>query len=532
MNYTLTFPKGNDSNTVRSISQAFALSPSERLFKVFTNAVLFRYVALANFGSNYTSDEVYNKHPLSFLFDVRKDWISVLNTLTDEEVLKESPESFSRFFFVDAATVAPYLPIIRETAKALFYGTPLKYALDYNEEIVTLFRWNSDSICNFARVMVRDTIPETLFIGTSFFEYFTMPVCVVSRSGYSLNCYFYDALKTKYNRPNPNTTFIQFIKGYYFEDQISDNYLKLILMGVCYKEYNSTHTLGRLSDRIRQVMIGPIQSETVNELLRYEKTADQDTLNDLYQVGQKLVEVLGEINSAQPLVVGPITAAMFNIIRTLKDRELDFCIDRLTGQRTTVAEGLEAFETAMGIVKKPLELLTGNEYNPKHILYSPMQFKKYDFELLKSEDEDPLEIEPVEEDIPEEEVPDNPSPKNVPEIPPEEPEEKPEENPGEPIKEEIPDKQNPTLLVKVPEGSYLLKIRDSNITSLHEWIFLLEVDQLIQQTLEQFSEQLTDAQKTVLTRLRQEYLYCLDVESVESILTAIFKFVPKAPKTE
>jgi hypothetical protein len=190
-----------------------------------------------------------------------------------------------------------------------------------------------------------------------------------------------------------------------------------------------------------------------------------------------LFHVIEWIARRQPLKIGPKTNTVLQAI--------------LTSTTTTIRDTIEKFfasqQVVEGDVTKALEALEGED-EPE---VEPIPPK---------EDEDPPSEEEDETDPPDEDEPDE----------------------GEDEEDETP-----VALIRVPKGSYLLSIRDPARTSLDEYLYLVEVSNLITRVLRNPPDTMKESHKEILATIQREWLYLMDVESIDSFVNNILKIVVK-----
>ena len=93
-----------------------------------------------------------------------------------------------------------------------------------------------------------------------------------------------------------------------------------------------------------------------------------------------------------------------------------------------------------------------------------------------------------------------------------------------------PNEEKPPIKVAVPTKSVLLQTRNTATDQLEEYLYLVEVYNLIRNVLEDNSIKLTEEDTRILSILSTEFLFTLTPASIESIVSSVIKVVPKIEK--
>lgn len=517
---TLSWPK--DGSGQMSLASNMKMDTSWRLRNILKQSALCSYVDLTHRNVGQVTSKIYYEQSLSFLTTIRSELLKEIGLL--ESTTMSDEQDFSQALFTvpstrfDSNTRSSVLKV----AKFLLTGEALLNIADL--ESIKFFNFGHEQVNNFVYALVNNVYNYRKIQTTEGYVIPTLslPIALplLHRGGYSIDFQFainpdYPCVYTQDVVKHSANTIFDFLSNVNIPNGTSDMYLGFI--GSCSLSRLPVGNSGpaiKLVCELSKLNSGVPLMRRIKDLLNANPYAiGQNEFNDS-NVCLTLLNFLGALHQKHSLVIGPRTNMLLNYIaqQQKSERVVEF-IQLILGQSPAVNKsvGVE------GLAK----------LNPESIEFNLPSNVTIGLEAAEEDTPpDDVEVEPApeEEEPPPAEEPDNvdPDTPDDTDIPNE-----PSDGDVEPNVEDEEVNEKPTVHIKVPKGSYLFKIRESDKTSVDEYLYLLEVSNIIHRILQDPPDTLKDTHRTILTKLVREWMWQMDVKSVESFLSSVLKTFPK-----
>lgn len=506
--HQLRWPTDSAGNI--SHASLMKMDDSYRLRELLLQSTMLAYVALSHNPFSSSQEGVYYEQSVSFLKRIREEWIKELRYLQEEEAPTNLQQDLSEDLFrtpleqieVDRARILRVAELLLTGKSFINYADLAVYDhFNYGGHLIDgFFRGVASWI--YGAMTVREGFRTQI-------DSFALALPALERSGYGVTF----AFMVNEERPLVLTidesmhqyamrSMLTFLTHISIPGYNSDNYLAYV--GSCaLSTLPSTGNGGMptLIAEMKQVFSEqPIETRLRAVLHNNPLRRSASQLETSPGLRGLLVHFLASLHERHSIVIGPRTHMLLNYISGMSNSsQLNTMIELVLGRKPET----QPAETPS------MEGLTLNKLDLTSAMFKLPENPCWGLEAAEEEDPEDVpeepEVEPVEEPAPDEEPPGDPDP---------------EDEPDEP--------KRPTVRIRVPQGSYLFKIRESNKTTLDEWLYLLEVSNIVNRILEDPPDTLKETHRVILTKLVQEWIYLLDVESVESFLGIVLETVPKA----
>jgi hypothetical protein len=330
----------------------------------------------------------------------------------------------------------------------------------------------------------------------------TFRVPCVSREGYRFMFEFCDYLTGSliYNSISlTGCSNVEFIERLVIPNASSDTYLWLLA------SYAVTTELGEHHNGLA-ILLNNIMHSTEHTFIATAKL-----MAGAHGIGQ-LVRVLAGKFDRERISVGKCTHVMLSLFATTASGSSEFTAMIAAILNTTAT--VESLSRTSPLYVESLDR-TSRLYRPPTNIWA-----------AEGDDPAPGDDEEPEEDTPKE---DNDVPDEPPEMPTEPGEDPSQDTPPEPMPQGEPGSdtaKNEPITVKVPKNSYLLKMAPPDSNTLEEYLYRVEVANIIANVLDTESEEISETDRLYLSDFVRKWLYLVDIVSLDSIIRKIIKAVP------
>lgn len=476
-----------------------------------------------------TSQGVYYEQSVSFLNLIQKEYLKEAKRLSEpSDTLNEKMDENLLFSTGSAQVLLKRSAIIR-VAKMLLLGTCKETGVSPDDMTVfDLFVFSCQEVKEFFRSVAiyiyNQHIPANNAM--AYDSIITLPI--LTRCGYDVCFDFLTSpeFPTVFTTGNEDGTSVDEPNHYssYFLNVVFKNNNSDVYLGYWYKTRLSTlpskESKNKIYSLLDEVFGLPTTMDPISRLER-SLSIDPEKINTLcncMESAEIVIRFLLKINKKFGLVIGPLTTHLFKAIQNIKDvNKINPYVSPLIGEllgSKPIQKQTDVNETSIN----PESLK-----NPS-ILNRELKRCSFDIEALKGLEEEDFDIYPEEEIEKEDQEPieeDNPDPdENV-----DEDADDSEDDIGD--AESADQSKKRSVKVKVSKNSILLKIRDTDKSDLNTWLYLIEVANIIKAVLETPPETLKKDDRLLLDRLLHEWLFLLDVNSVDSFVRSVIHIVPK-----
>lgn len=535
--YYLTYRLGwaKDQQGFKSRSSIEKMNTSFRLKLLLENCALMAYVKLSHDKMESSKSALYYEQNTSFLSDILLDLVAEIQSISSSDSLARQEIDKDLFTTSEEQVVANKNNIVM-LAKFLLGESAV--AKEEHAALFDLFSFGSvgeffKAVFMFKFAASSNRIPSSKTTYTS--NVFPLPV--LGRKGYEIEAKFFNCAHAEditgavmhvpadvITIDGDIETFVSFLS---FQDSNTTDAHLGVLSGCALSmtppaNRHNSHlvAISGLRSIIRQNRF--LLSD---KLIRSVSSGTMEMFdNNIFtnaSAQTKLIYLIARVYENTGTPIGPITTKILNTFVRLgvcskQSRETSMQLFGLTtnGSHVISTEGYAHLDVNSPLFSPPTNIFYGLEA-----------------EGVEDEEEDPEVVEEDTEESPEEEEggDDATGSDDPKEEPPEDPEEGSEDDPKEEPKQD-PTKEKPPIKVAVPAKSVLLQTRSTATDQLEEYLYLVEVYNLIRHVLNNEAVKLTEEDTRILSVLSTEFMFTLTPAAVESIVNSVIKIVPKTEK--
>ena len=514
-NMTLDWSRNLQGEPCQSFNKRY--DTCDRLAVVLAKATMYSFVSSIYYIQNI-SDINFTVTDATYIKDIGKDILVEIKDLSTSDLKMADSQMYK--YNVGKETIISYKDDILKLAEFMITGEPVPM-YTYNLDVIDFFVYNKGA--GFISNYIKYT--HNHLVGTDNVTEVTLPFVfpVLQRNGYSIEFKFNPAL-TGVCVYNTNTEYeypmaIKFLLDTNIANIGTDEYINILSSySVCMINHSVSQLLACLKFIFKRTSIFHRLSEyTIKKTLTRNITT---LLNKDYNAKRLLLIFLVTKVNTSECEIGRITTAILSTIDlTNSDSNIVTKLQYLLNGEISKEEYVN-YINVDGIDNQPDNYwVTSTNEDTEKAFWVSLEADEEE----EPEEEEPEEEDPTEGDDPEEEPGDDGD---------DEPSEDDSSDDGddedsEPEKEEKPKKKIP---IKVPRNSFLLRMIPAEANTLDDWLYRIEVDNIICQVLDNPPEDISDETRILLSDFRKFYIYKVSIQSIWEFVDDLLEAVPKPNK--
>lgn len=501
----LTLEWYRDGNGCKNSSVSHMYDTCDRLAVLLSRATIFGYLMPSYYeviGESNSEDtrSIYNKCDLSFLNDIRTDLLNEITSISNGEVVENDSLQFERL--VGREEILVNQQNIFNVCNMMLQGNK-DISQEEIESVYELFDFGIASA--FFKEYAVYLLLKTTHVEGEPKSYMSLPFCVpsISRVGYKIYLHFLENHKgvLSYTQGTGIPSMLTFIYDTTIPDATTDTYMHLIGTYSLSKQTLGSHD-NVLFRAVNDLFTNThVMTTNIKKVLYSSYIRSINNLACTYSI-RPLLKLIAKKASVDKCPIGKITTVMLNGISG------DDTSDEVRAYLQVLLNGIITVEA---LSNKESDLYI-EELDPTSILFSIPE----NVWVSTEADEDDIPEEDVEDDVPEED-PDEPG----------DPNEVPVEGEGEESEGEEPP---PPVEVKVPKSSVLLQMVPPTKNSVDDYLYRLELHNIIRQVLANPPDNMAEEHKRLLKAFARHHLYQVSIDTLFTVVSKFIKAVPKPTK--